>query len=78
MSLLVQQYKMFSSKAGESLNEIYERFNCLINDLKTHDTEYDNEDVLIIFLRSLPSEWDGITIAIQQARSLQAMTLQGL
>ena len=77
-SLLIQQYEMFTSKAGESINETYDRFNCLINDLKSHGTEYDNEDVLIKFLRSLPSEWDGITIAIRQARNLQAMTLAGL
>ena len=69
---------MFSSKAGESLNEIYERFNYLINDLKTHVTEYDNEDVLIKFLRSIPFQWDGVTVAIRQTRNLQAMTLQGL
>ena len=77
-SLLVQQYEMFTSKADESLSEIYERFNYLINDLKTHGTEYDTEDILIKFLRSLPYEWDGISIAIRQARNLQAMTLPGL
>ena len=77
-SLLIQQYEMFTSKSGESISEIYDRFNCLINDLKSHGTEYENEDVLLKFLRSLPSEWDGLTIAIRQARNLQLMTLAAL
>ena len=52
-SLLIQQYELFIAKSGESLIEIYERFNCLINDLKQHDHLLENENALTKFLRSL-------------------------
>ena len=77
-SLLIQKYEMFKGKSGESITEIYERFNCLINDLRQHSTKFENEDVLIKFLRSLPAEWDNITIAIRQSKDLESMTLQAL
>ena len=64
-SFLIRQYELFTTKPGESLIETYERFNCLLNDLKQHGTEVENEDFLIKFLRSLSSEWDGIIIAIK-------------
>ena len=77
-SLLIQQYKTFTSKLDESLTETYERFNCLLNDLRLHGTEYDNEDMLIKFIRSLSSEWDGIMVAIRKTKNIKMISLQAL
>ena len=68
-SLLIQQYEMFSRNSRESLTETYNRFNCLLNDLKQHGHVTLNKDMLIKFLRSLPSKWDDITIAIKLANN---------
>ena len=74
--LLVQQYEVFTSEPGESITEIYCRFICLLNDLKQHDKVFDDADVVVKFLDSLPPEWDTESTVYKQVENLKNMSLQ--
>ncbi|XP_074324090.1 uncharacterized protein LOC141661009 [Apium graveolens] len=52
-TILTQEYENFDSKSDESLTEIYDRFQKLINDLSLVDKEYDLEDSNLKFLLAL-------------------------
>ncbi|KAL8155385.1 hypothetical protein AgCh_000678 [Apium graveolens] len=57
-TILTQEYEHFDSKADESLTEIYDRFQNLMNDLSLIDNEYDPEDSNLKFLLAVPEKWD--------------------
>ncbi|KAL8134372.1 hypothetical protein AgCh_009411 [Apium graveolens] len=53
-TILTQEYEHFDSKINESLNDLYDRFVKLLNDLSLVDKEYDLEDSNLKFLLALP------------------------
>ncbi|KAL8088518.1 hypothetical protein AgCh_038340 [Apium graveolens] len=57
-TILTQEYEHFDSRDNESLTEIYDRFQKLLNDLSLVDKEYDLEDSNLKFLLALPEKWD--------------------
>ncbi|KAL4585602.1 hypothetical protein LXL04_010225 [Taraxacum kok-saghyz] len=77
-SLLIQQYELFTCKSGESLTDIYLRFKCLINELRQHGKTYENDEMLIKFLRILPKAWNHVSIMIRQMKNLKVMSLDSL
>ncbi|KAL8118183.1 hypothetical protein AgCh_015906 [Apium graveolens] len=58
-TILTQEYGHFDSKANESLNDLYDRFVKLLNDLSLVDKEYDIEDSNLKFLLALPLGFEG-------------------
>ncbi|NHW59872.1 hypothetical protein HA378_32405, partial [Escherichia coli] len=61
-SHLIQEYENFKAKTEDSLTQTYDRFNCLINDLRQHGIEKENEENLIKFLSCLPEEWETLSL----------------
>ncbi|KAL8090857.1 hypothetical protein AgCh_040067 [Apium graveolens] len=57
-TILIQEYEHFDSRDIESLIEIYDRFQKLLNDLSLVNKEYDLEDSNLKFLLALPEKWD--------------------
>ncbi|KAL8093368.1 hypothetical protein AgCh_035297 [Apium graveolens] len=55
-TLLTQEYEHFDSRDNESLAEIYERFQKLLNDLSLANKEYDLEDSNLKFILAIPEK----------------------
>nr|GEZ79497.1 hypothetical protein [Tanacetum cinerariifolium] len=56
-TLLKQQYENFTCSSSESLDQIHDRLQKLISQLKILRISLSQEDINLKFLRSLPSEW---------------------
>ncbi|KAL8099781.1 hypothetical protein AgCh_032151 [Apium graveolens] len=57
-TILTQESEHFDSRYNESLTEIYDIFQKLLNDLSLVNKEYDLEDSNLKFLLALPEKWD--------------------
>ena len=58
--VLNQQYETFCHVKGESLTQQFERFSCLISELKLVNVNLPNATMNNRFLRSLPDKWETI------------------
>ncbi|XP_063942882.1 uncharacterized protein LOC135150486 [Daucus carota subsp. sativus] len=76
--LFVQQYESFHSKSGESLNDLFNRFQKLLNGLKLYGRVYMLKDSNIKFLRALPRDWKPMTVALRQAQNFNEYSLDKL
>nr|GEZ55822.1 ribonuclease H-like domain-containing protein [Tanacetum cinerariifolium] len=56
-TILKQQFENFSGSSFEGLDQIHDRLQQLVSQLKIHGVSLSQEDVNMKFLRSLPSEW---------------------
>nr|GEW57975.1 hypothetical protein [Tanacetum cinerariifolium] len=77
-TLLKQQYENFTGSCSESLDQIHDRLQKLISQLKIHGVSLSQEDVNLKFLRNLPSEWKTYTLiwrnkAVSVAASVSAV-----
>nr|GEV94185.1 hypothetical protein [Tanacetum cinerariifolium] len=61
-SLLKQQYENFTSSSFESLDQIHDRLQKLVSQLEICRVSLSQEDVILKFLRSIPSEWKTYTL----------------
>ena len=52
--ILISQYEGFMAMPKESITDVFERFNKLINDLQFHDKYYEAGEVNLKFLLTLP------------------------
>nr|GEW78506.1 hypothetical protein [Tanacetum cinerariifolium] len=57
-TLLKQQYENFNRTSSEGLDQIYDRLQKIINQLKIHGEAISQEDLNLKLLRSLPSEFN--------------------
>ncbi|KAL8110822.1 hypothetical protein AgCh_026529 [Apium graveolens] len=76
--ILISQYEGFMAKPKESITDVFERFNKLINDLQLHDKFYDVEEVNLKFLFTLPDHLEQKISAIREGRDLSGITLEVL
>ncbi|KAL8118401.1 hypothetical protein AgCh_016070 [Apium graveolens] len=74
-TIVTQEYEHFDSKTNESLNDLYDRFVKLLNDLSLVDKEYDIEDSNLKFLLALPECWDLKATTIRDNYNLDETTL---
>ncbi|KAJ9552495.1 hypothetical protein OSB04_016540 [Centaurea solstitialis] len=51
---LVRQYEKFMHSKGETLSQTYQRFNCLLIDLKTIGIKFSSSEVVTKFMEFLP------------------------
>ena len=75
---LNRQYELFFSKKGESLTETFNRFNYLLNDLKSVGIEKENTALLNKFMDSLPKQWETLITCLKTSGFLKTMTLTAL
>nr|GEU38885.1 putative ribonuclease H-like domain-containing protein [Tanacetum cinerariifolium] len=55
-TLLKQQFENFTGSSSEDLDQIHDRLQKLVSQLEIHGVSLSQEDVNLMFLRSLPSE----------------------
>ncbi|KAL8154998.1 hypothetical protein AgCh_000387 [Apium graveolens] len=76
--ILISQYEGFMAKPKESINDVFERFNKLKNDLQLHEKYYEAEEVNLNFLLTLPDHLEQKISAIREGRDLSRITLEFL
>nr|XP_016460044.1 PREDICTED: uncharacterized protein LOC107783572 [Nicotiana tabacum] len=79
INMLVHDYELFSMKEGESIEEMFARFNKIISDLKALDKPYTSGDQVRKILRSLPTTWQTnvVTLESQDPNKLSYDELRG-
>ena len=78
MQLLIQEYEHFHSKNGETMSEIFARFQKLLNGLKLYGRVYLTKDSNLKFLRALPREWKSLTMSLRNTQEYRDFTLERL
>ncbi|KAL8097520.1 hypothetical protein AgCh_030590 [Apium graveolens] len=76
--ILILQYEGFMAKPKESIIDVFERFDKLINDLQLHDKYYEAEEVNLKFLLTHPDHLEQKISAIREGRDLSRITLEVL
>nr|XP_016460702.1 PREDICTED: uncharacterized protein LOC107784145 [Nicotiana tabacum] len=79
INMLVHDYKLFSMKEGESIEEMFARFSKIISDLKVFGKPYTSGDLVRKILRSLPTTWQTkvVTLESQDLNKLSYDELRG-
>ncbi|XP_057444033.1 uncharacterized protein LOC130736205 [Lotus japonicus] len=78
VSLLVAEYKTFKMKESESIDDMFGRFQTIVNGLRNLDRKYENVDQITKILRCLPRRWRPKVTAIQEAKDLSTLRLEDL
>ncbi|XP_009770184.1 uncharacterized protein [Nicotiana sylvestris] len=65
INMLVHGYELFQMKQGESIKEIFTRFNKIISDLKAFGKPYSSGDQVRKILMSLPTTWETKVVALE-------------
>nr|GEU53375.1 retrovirus-related Pol polyprotein from transposon TNT 1-94 [Tanacetum cinerariifolium] len=77
-TLLKQQYENFTGSSSESLDQIHDRLQKLINQLEILRESLSQEDIILKFLRSLPVEWRTHTLIWRNKIDLEDQSLDDL
>ncbi|VFQ66997.1 unnamed protein product [Cuscuta campestris] len=78
IDFLTQEYKMFRMKEGEKIDDMFDRFSKIINDLHALKKTYANKDLVRKILRSLTPEWRSKADAIYESIGVSNVTIDGL
>nr|GEU50425.1 hypothetical protein [Tanacetum cinerariifolium] len=76
--LLKQQYENFTGSSSESLDQIHDRLQKIVSQLKIHGVSLFQEDVNLKFLHSLPYEWKTHTLIWRNKADLEEQSLDDL
>ncbi|XP_063948079.1 uncharacterized protein LOC135152175 [Daucus carota subsp. sativus] len=76
--ILMAQYEQFGSNPGEGISEVFIRFNNLINNLNLNGKYYDNKEMNLKFLLTLPEHLEHRITAIRESRDLHEISLERL
>nr|GEX42591.1 putative ribonuclease H-like domain-containing protein [Tanacetum cinerariifolium] len=77
-TLLKQQYENFTCSSSKSLDQIHDRQQKLVSQLKIHRVSLFQEDVNLKFLHSLPSKWKTHTLIWRNKADLEEQSLDDL
>nr|GEU80723.1 hypothetical protein [Tanacetum cinerariifolium] len=77
-TLLKQQYENFTGSSSESLDQIHDRLQKLINQLEILEESLSQEVINLKFLRSLPTEWRTHTLIWRNKTDLEEQSLDDL
>ncbi|VFQ93042.1 unnamed protein product [Cuscuta campestris] len=78
LDFLTQEYEMFRMKEGEKIDDMFDRFSKIINDLHALKKTYANKDLVRKILRSLTPEWRSKADAIYESIGVSNVTIDGL
>ncbi|MFS7981354.1 hypothetical protein Hanom_Chr10g00949951 [Helianthus anomalus] len=76
--ILNQQYETFCHIKGEPLTQQFERFSCLISELRLVKVTFPNANQNSRFLRTLPEKWDTIAFVTRHSPEFKDLTLTQL
>ncbi|GJW04648.1 ribonuclease H-like domain-containing protein [Tanacetum coccineum] len=77
-TLLKQMYENFSAPSTESLDSIFNRLQKIVSQLAILGEHISQEDLNLIFLRSLPSEWNTHVVVWRNKPDLDTMSFDDL
>ncbi|VFQ98975.1 unnamed protein product [Cuscuta campestris] len=78
IDFLMQEYEMFRMKEGKKMDDMFDRFSKIINDLHALKKTYANKDLVRKILRSLTPEWRSKADAIYESIGVSNVTIDGL
>ena len=78
VSLLVYKFELFKIKEREGIQEMFDRFNDILNGLKPLGKTYSNSKLIRKVLRALPKSWTSKKYAILEAKDLNNLLLEEL
>ena len=73
VSLLIHKYELFKMKEGEGIQEMFDRFNDILNGLKALCKTYSNPELVRKILRALPKSWASKKDVILEAKDLNIL-----
>nr|GEY77102.1 hypothetical protein [Tanacetum cinerariifolium] len=77
-TILKQQFENFTGSIFEGLDQIHDRLQKLVSQLKIHGVSVSQKDVNLKFLRNLPSEWKTHTLIWRNKSDLEEQSLDDL
>ncbi|VFQ60209.1 unnamed protein product [Cuscuta campestris] len=78
IDFLTQEYEMFRMKEHEKIDDMFDRFSKIVNDLHALKKTYTDRDLVRKILRSLKSEWRSKADAIYESIGTSNVTIDGL
>ncbi|VFQ85691.1 unnamed protein product [Cuscuta campestris] len=78
IDFLTHEYELFRMKENEKIDEIFERFSEIVNDLHALKKTYTDKELVRKILRSLTLEWRSKAEAIQESIGITNITIDGL
>ncbi|XP_072087067.1 uncharacterized protein [Arachis hypogaea] len=78
IDMLMKEYEMFSMKEDESIDQMFERFSIIINNLDAMGRNYSEETLVRKILRSLTKKWEVKSTAISERNDLIKITYNEL
>src|SRR4030066_1487647 len=77
-NMLVQQYELFKMTEDETIDSMYSRFQTLVSGIQVLKKSYTTANHVKKILRILPVKWRPKVTAIEEARDLNALSLENL
>ena len=71
--MLVHKYELFRIKLNESIADMFTHFMDIINDLKSLEKLYSNNELMRKIFRYLLRSWKAKVTAIQEAKDLNIL-----
>lgn len=68
---LTSHYESFSTKEGESMEDMFERLQVLLNNLEALGLTYTKAQINLKVVNNFPKVWEPKKIAIQEARDFK-------
>ncbi|VFQ72940.1 unnamed protein product [Cuscuta campestris] len=78
IDFLTHEYELFRMKENEKIDEMFERFSKIVNDLHALKKTYTDKELVRKILRSLTPEWRSKADAIQESIGITNVTIDGL
>ncbi|VFQ78801.1 unnamed protein product [Cuscuta campestris] len=78
IDFLTQEYEMFRMKEHENIDDMFDHFSKIVNDLHALKKTYTDRDLVRKILRSLTSEWRSKADAIYESIGTSTVTIDGL
>ncbi|VFQ98022.1 unnamed protein product [Cuscuta campestris] len=78
IDFLTQEYEMFRMKEHEKIDDMFDRFSKIVNNLHGLKKTYTDRDLVRKILRSLTSEWRSKADAIYESIGTSNVTIDGL
>ncbi|KAI4379930.1 hypothetical protein MLD38_006166 [Melastoma candidum] len=78
VNFLIHQYENFTMKGEESVEQMFQRLNLLVDALTHLSKYYTNSELVRKVLRILPKSWEAKKTAIEEAKDLSTLQLDQL
>ncbi|VFQ67313.1 unnamed protein product [Cuscuta campestris] len=78
IDFLTHEYKLFRMKENEEIDEMFERFSKIVNDLHALKKTYTDKEFVRKILQSLTPEWRSKADVIEESIGITNVTIDGL